>query len=110
MGHAALDHAHSNYMHILATTGLIGMLAYLFLWGNVLVTAFSNFKSRSENDLDKGIYFGILTGVISVLVAGIFEYNFGTAQNSPSSMVLFRNVLMALRHRQSWQFIDLLLL
>ncbi len=31
-GHVALDHAHSNYLHILATNGLIGMSAYLYLW------------------------------------------------------------------------------
>lgn len=98
MGHAALDHAHSNYLHILATTGTVGSAAYLFLFLSVLLTAFSNFKHSLACDRENqtgrwsaqtGIEFGILAGVISLLVSGIFEYNFGTAQIRLAQWFLF---------------------
>jgi O-antigen ligase len=83
-GHVAIDHAHSNYMQILATTGLVGIVAYACLWFNVLSVAFNNWKNADEKkvlpNIESGIYFGILVGVIALLVSGIFEYNFGTAQ------------------------------
>ena len=87
-GHAALDHAHSNYMHILATTGLVGACAYIYLWISVILTALANCKDAGHAltvnnkswSVESGINFGILAGVIALLVSGIFEYNFNTAQ------------------------------
>jgi O-antigen ligase len=91
-GHAAIDHAHSNYMQMLATTGLVGSTAYLYLWFCVFSTAIRRlplskgrskiepFYCKAQNWTEEtGIDLGILAGVVSVLVSGIFEYNFGTA-------------------------------
>ena len=97
-GHAALDHAHSNYMHILATTGIVGFAAYFFLFLSVLLTVASNLKLSMSCDRQNrtntwsaqtGIEFGILAGVVSLLVSGIFEYNFGTAQIRLAQWFLF---------------------
>jgi O-antigen ligase len=33
----ALGHAHNYYLNILAETGIIGLLAYAFLWGAIFV-------------------------------------------------------------------------
>ncbi len=83
-GHVAIDHAHSNYLQILATTGAVGIFAYMNIWITVIATAFDNWKKSEETkvlpNIASGIYFGILAGVIALLVSGIFEYNFGTAQ------------------------------
>ncbi len=79
-GHAALDHAHSNYFHILATTGLVGISAYLYLWFSALKLAYANQIDASYSKLDQGIYLGIFAGIVSLMVSGLFEYNFGTGQ------------------------------
>jgi hypothetical protein len=85
-------------MHILATTGIAGFAAYSFLFLSVLLTVASNLKSSMSRDRDNrknswsaqtGIEFGILAGVISLLVSGIFEYNFGTAQIRLAQWFLF---------------------
>jgi O-antigen ligase len=79
-GHTALDHAHSNYLHILATTGVIGFIAYLYLWFSALKISYLEQKDFKYPNLDQGIYLGIFAGTVSLVVSGLFEYNFGTAQ------------------------------
>lgn len=79
-GHLALDHAHSNYFHILATTGIVGFCAYLYLWFASIKLAFLEQKDARYSILQQGIYLGILSGLISLAISGLFEYNFGTGQ------------------------------
>ncbi|HNH73551.1 MAG TPA: O-antigen ligase family protein [Candidatus Obscuribacter sp.] len=75
-----LNHGHSNYMHILATTGVLGILTYLVL---VLYPFFRLYKaaapqlSSNSPEYDSGLYLGLLAALASLMVAGIFEYNFG---------------------------------
>lgn len=73
-----LNHGHSNYMHVLATTGVLGILTYLVL----VFYPFSRLyraaaKSPSAPEYDSGLYLGLLAALASLMVAGIFEYNFG---------------------------------
>lgn len=77
-----IDHAHSNYLHFLATTGIVGAIAYLWLCIAVLVKASKAYaRARAErDDVAAGFYAGALAGMVSLMVAGLFEYNFGTAQ------------------------------
>lgn len=79
-GHLALDHAHSNYLHILATTGLVGLCTYLYLWLSALKLGYIEQKNSEYKNLDQGINLGIFAGIVSLAVSGLFEYNFGTAQ------------------------------
>ncbi|MBU6451456.1 MAG: O-antigen ligase family protein [Cyanobacteria bacterium REEB67] len=77
-GHSSdLNHAHSNYFQILSTLGVIGFLAFAFL-------LFSGLRAAYINSLDHywsgGVGLGTLAALVSLMVAGLFEYNFGTAQ------------------------------
>jgi O-antigen ligase len=77
-----LNHAHSNYLQILSTTGLFGCAAYAWILISVIAACLRNMK-RTEGaaGLDPyGLAVGILAGTASLMVAGIFEYNFGTSQ------------------------------
>jgi O-antigen ligase len=77
-----INHAHSNYLQFLATTGIFGELAYLWLCISVLLkSAKAYVRAKYEkDDLAAGFYCGTLAGMVSLMVAGLFEYNFGTAQ------------------------------
>ncbi len=79
-GHLALDHAHSNYLHILATTGIVGICAYLYLWISALKISYLDQKNSNYGKLEQGIYLGIFASIVSLAVSGLFEYNFGTGQ------------------------------
>jgi O-antigen ligase len=79
-----LDHAHSNYLQALSTTGLIGFLAYLYLIMCVVLFAWRQFYSSREpnssgsTSIEPAIGLSILSSTIALGVSGIFEYNFGT--------------------------------
>jgi O-antigen ligase len=77
-----INHAHSNYFHILSTTGLAGIVAYIWLFISALCVSLGLFhQGKNANDLlAKGIGMGITGGTVALLISGAFEYNFGTAQ------------------------------
>jgi O-antigen ligase len=78
-----LDHAHSNYFQVLSTTGIVGAVAYLYLCLSMLLGGWQHFRAKpvqtfSFNYVDRAIGLSVLGMVISLMVSGIFEYNFGT--------------------------------
>jgi O-antigen ligase len=77
-----LNHAHSNYLQFLGTTGIVGEIAYLWLLvGMVLVSIKSYVRAKVEKDtVASSFYAGTLAGMVSLMVSGLFEFNFGTAQ------------------------------
>ena len=77
-GHSSdLNHAHSNYLQILSTLGLLGIGAFIFLLGSCLVIAY---KQSLLAGWYGGVGLGGMAGLVSLMVAGIFEYNFGAGQ------------------------------
>lgn len=77
-----INHAHSNYLQMLATTGVLGLLAYAVLCLSALFFSRQQFLSGklTDDSLLIAIGAGLLGAMVSLMVAGIFEYNFGTAQ------------------------------
>lgn len=67
-----LNHGHSNYMHILATCGLLGIAAFVVLLFVPMRLLYINASQDSVN-------LGLFAALVSLSVAGIFEYNFGSA-------------------------------
>ena len=83
------NHAHSNYLQILATTGIIGTVAYLYLLFASLLAALRaaepspesiQNKSAEAAAFDQVLGLGVLIVIVSLMVSGLFEYNFGTGQ------------------------------
>jgi O-antigen ligase len=58
----ALGHAHNYYLNIAAEAGVLGLTAYLFLWGAALV------RSWLATRKARGWYWGVALGVLGVLV------------------------------------------
>lgn len=74
-----LVHAHSNYLHVLTTLGIVGFLGYLYLLGSTISLTWRSFRSRlPQSPLDRTIALGALCATVSLSIAGFFEYNFGT--------------------------------
>ncbi|MGH9550887.1 MAG: O-antigen ligase family protein, partial [Terriglobales bacterium] len=74
-----LAHAHSNYLHALATTGVVGFCFFIWLSLASLKLAFDQFINP-ESKFRRGVGLGLFAGLISLAIAGFFEYNFGTGQ------------------------------
>jgi len=54
------------------TTGLFGLLAYLLIWGTVFIESFKNSTSKSLSPFIRGLNFGIMGGLISILLSSMF--------------------------------------
>lgn len=88
VGKPYLAHAHSNVMQMLSTAGILGLCSYIWIVVQSILAclqhfvrntggnAWLNFRQRGE----RGIATGLLAAVISLTVAGLAEYNFGTGQ------------------------------
>ncbi|MCI0473644.1 MAG: O-antigen ligase family protein [Ignavibacteria bacterium] len=74
--HGEGSHFHSNYIMILVTTGITGLLLYLAFWISLLSYLIRDFRNYVNNN-DKNLILGIILSVISLHISGIFEWNFG---------------------------------
>ncbi len=73
-----LVHAHCNILHMMATMGTVGLLAFLYLELSTLIVAVRTWFSKNGDLFHRAIGLSVLGGIVSLMVAGLFEYNFGT--------------------------------
>jgi len=72
-----INHAHSNYLQILATLGIVGFTAFMAL---LVFSLRAALKQDASGDWSAGVGLGTFGALVSLMVAGIFEYNFGAGQ------------------------------
>ncbi len=87
-----LTHAHSNYLHLLVCLGLPGLGIYLILLAMTFYLGMSNWFIGT-NGLDKALGLGVIGALVSLSVAGIFEYNFGAGHVRLISWFVFAFLL-----------------
>jgi O-antigen ligase len=71
-----VSHAHNQYLHLAAGTGILGLLAYLTMWFYFLLQTWKLWKSNHVDSWDRGVAFGFLLAQGSFLIAGMTEANF----------------------------------
>lgn len=69
-------HLHSVPVQIAASMGVIGLVAFVLLYGSLFVSAGANLRS-ARDPLARGLMAGVVAGLAGFLVAGCFEWNFG---------------------------------
>ena len=67
----ALGHAHNIYLNLLAETGVIGLLAYLLLWGSVFWQTWRITRRRSG--WERGVAIGLLGAWTHLTVHNLFD-------------------------------------
>ena len=70
------SHLHSNYIMILATTGLIGTIAFLGLFISLFWKQIKFYRDTKIEE-DKLIIAGAILSTISLHISGFFQWNFG---------------------------------
>ncbi len=71
-----VSHAHNEYLHLAAGTGVLGLLVYLMVWSYFLLQGWRVWKHPAVDSWDRGAVFGFLLGQGTFLVAGLTEANF----------------------------------
>jgi O-antigen ligase len=79
-----VDHAHNDYLELLAETGLIGGLCMLGFVGLLVWRGLSNLR-RANNPTSRSLYSGALVGCIGLLIHGMVDFNL----HIPSNALLF---------------------
>ena len=71
------SHLHSNFIMILATTGIFGFLSYVGMMLSIFIKQIKIFKKEKESKIDRALLFGGILVMVSFNVAGVFEWSFG---------------------------------
>lgn len=76
-----VSHAHNQFLHLLAGTGVLGLSCYLLFFGFFLTGAFRLFQVIPQNEIwDRGLVLGVGSAQIEFLVSGLTEANFEHAK------------------------------
>ncbi len=77
-----INHGHSNYVHMLTATGVLGFASYILLifWTFVAAIKKVTQSLKDEDKFASGVALGVFGAAVSLAIAGFFEFNFGTAQ------------------------------
>ncbi len=73
-------HAHSEFIQVLATSGILGLLSYLVLWAAVMLRLFRNTMNLSLDGTDRWVALGLLGGFVGFHLQGLTQWNFGDAE------------------------------
>ncbi len=76
-GDEPAGHLHNNYIHLLVTTGIIGLAVVLFLFYRILRMEYRIFSNKDGEALSRTIALGAIAVFFGFMVNGIFEWNFG---------------------------------
>jgi O-antigen ligase len=71
-------HLHSVPVQIAATMGLVGLIAFLWLYGSLIRGSVEGLRrDLAAGGVEAGLRLGVLGALIGFLVSGLFEWNFG---------------------------------
>lgn len=69
-------HLHNNFFHVLATLGLFGLLAVLYLFYKVIVIDFKIYKTIKDKPFISSYALGALAAFCGFIISGLTELNF----------------------------------
>lgn len=70
--HEVFDHAHNAFFEVLATTGTVGIMAYLFLWGTMgYVAVRSIWVTRGNERIIAIALFSVMVGYLAISMISV---------------------------------------
>ena len=72
--HYRSDHAHNTYVQIAVEIGLIGLAAFLWLFGSLFYHGFRHYLSLPRQDEEAILILGMLCGIGALFTHGLVTY------------------------------------
>lgn len=82
-----VDHAHNDYLELLADTGLLGGLCGLSFVGLLLWQGLANWQ-RAEGRMQRAVSAGSLAGCFGLLIHSLVDFNFHVPSNASLFVLL----------------------
>jgi O-antigen ligase len=74
-------HLHNTPLQILVERGVVGLLAWLWIWGQFYARSITLLRRLTDlADIERAVVAGSVAAITGFLVAGLFEYNFGDSE------------------------------
>jgi len=86
-GEAIADHAHNDYIELFTNGGAVSVLLLLWFAAVVLIRSYHAFQRRKD-PYSLFLYPGVLTGIFSILLHGITDFNLQIGANGLFMFVL----------------------
>ncbi len=90
-------HQHNNFMQMLVTLGIVGVLSFLWLIFTIFKILFQSIKKLKDDPVYSGISWGITAVFIAFIVTGLFEYNFFDSEIIMIIFMLIGGTIASLR-------------
>jgi O-antigen ligase len=74
------SHAHNQYLHFAAGTGILGLMMFLIFLGSIFRYGILGFI-QNQDTLIKSVYLSLLSSFICFVTAGLTESNFSISKN-----------------------------
>lgn len=71
-----MSHAHNNIIQVLSSTGILGLIFFLWFMIKILVDGIKGIKTSDENTLNYGLLVGFIGAFICLHISGLTEANF----------------------------------
>ena len=91
------SHAHNQFLHILAGTGILGLISYLFIWIVLFQMAFGAWRIFRDHTFKGPLVLGVLSALMEFQLGGLFESNFEHSKIR-STLAVVIGVLLWLSH------------
>ena len=72
-------HAHNNFLQMWVDAGLLGLAAFLFLVGSIIMAGWRAYAGQRTEPL-KSLTLGCWLGLVGFLIGGLTQYNWGDAE------------------------------
>jgi O-antigen ligase len=72
---AASHHAHNLYLSVAAETGIVGLSLFMSFWFYAVYAVFKIADRFPQGSFDRALALGVFSGLINLLLGGMFEVN-----------------------------------
>jgi len=80
--YGATGHPHNDYLNLAAASGILGLLAWLVMWGSWFYYSIKTYRNSFATFPDRPILLGIILSLVSIMVAAFFQCYYTDLENN----------------------------